>query len=321
MKRALERRGVAVEDSAPGTIRPRTFDGFDAVVLRSNWDYHFTPQAFLEWLGRREAAEIPVWNPPGLVRWNLSKRYLLDLSSAGLPVVPTVVVDGDAEQLPALLAERGWATAVVKPLVSASAHDTVLVPTADAPGVAAAIARGEIRTPVLVQPFVEEIRTRGEWSLVFIDGAFSHAALKHPAPHDFRVQPRLGGRAAAATPPLPVLTTAWSAYSRPLLPLPSLYARIDGVECRRGVPGDGGRAERAGPLLHARARGRGAPCPRHRAAPALRRAESANDCPGRCPVPWGAANHPSHRRPVVSGGRSVVRDEQGRATARGRERP
>lgn len=228
VKRALERRGVAVE-VWPWNDPAATFDGFDAVVLRSNWDYHFTPDAFLGWLGRREAAGIPVWNPPGLVRWNLTKRYLLDLSSAGIPVVPTVVVDGDAEQLPALLAERGWATAVVKPLVSASAHDTVLVPMGDAPGVAAAIARGEIRAPVLVQPFVEEIRTRGEWSLVFIDGMFSHAALKHPAPHDFRVQPRLGGRAAAATPPLPVLTTAERVLAA--LPLPSLYARIDGVEC------------------------------------------------------------------------------------------
>jgi hypothetical protein len=51
--------------------------------------------------------------------------------------------------------------------------------------------------------FVEEIRTQGEWSLVFIDGAFTHAVLKHPARHDFRVQPRLGGRAEAAMPRRP----------------------------------------------------------------------------------------------------------------------
>jgi glutathione synthase/RimK-type ligase-like ATP-grasp enzyme len=86
----------------------------------------------------------------------------------------------------------------------------------------------EIRSPVLVQPFVDEIRTRGEWSLVFIDGAFSHAVLKHPVSGDFRVQPRLGGRAAAATPPAHVLEAA----QRTLAALPSapLYARVDGVE-------------------------------------------------------------------------------------------
>jgi hypothetical protein len=46
-KRALERRGIAVEVRAwndPAAM----FEDFDAVVLRSNWDYHFTPDAFLE---------------------------------------------------------------------------------------------------------------------------------------------------------------------------------------------------------------------------------------------------------------------------------
>ena len=118
---------------------------------------------------------------------------------------------------------------MVKPVVSASAYDTVLVSLADAARVAAAIATGAIRGPVLVQPFVEEIRTQGEWSLVFIDGAFTHAVLKYPAPHDFRVQPRLGGRAKAAMPPLSVLGAAERVLTA--LPLPPLYARIDGVEC------------------------------------------------------------------------------------------
>lgn len=229
--RALETRGVVVEARAwndPGA----SVEGFDAVVLRSNWDYHFTPDVFLEWLRRGEAAGVRLWNPPALVRWNLSKRYLLDLAAAGVPVVPTVLLDGAPERLPGLLAERGWTTAVVKPAVSASAHDTVLVPLADAATVAAAIATGDIRAPVLVQPFVEEIRTRGEWSLVFIDGAFTHAVLKHPTPHDFRVQPRLGGRTAAAVPSPSVLDAAARVLTA--LPLPPLYARIDGVECESG---------------------------------------------------------------------------------------
>ena len=227
VKRALEARGVAVETGAwndPAAI----FEGFGAVVLRSNWDYHFAPQAFLDWLARWEAAGVRLWNPPPLVRWNLSKRYLLDLAAAGVPVVPTVLLDGATERLPALLLERGWATAVVKPAVSASAHDTVLVPIAEAGAVATAIARGEIRAPLLVQPFVEEIRTRGEWSLVFIDGTFTHAVLKHPGPEDFRVQPRLGGRARAAMPPPSILRAAEQVLAA--LPLAPLYARIDGVE-------------------------------------------------------------------------------------------
>ena len=127
---------------APGMTRPRASRASAAVVLRSNWDYHLEPDAFLAWLQTLEGAGINLWNQPDLVRWNLSKRYLLDLAAAGVPVVPTALLDGPPERLPTLLVERGWTTAVVKPAVSASAHGTVLVPMADAPRVAAAIARG-----------------------------------------------------------------------------------------------------------------------------------------------------------------------------------
>jgi hypothetical protein len=43
-QRALERRGVAVE-ARPWNVPGADFRGFDAVVLRSNWEYHPTPKA------------------------------------------------------------------------------------------------------------------------------------------------------------------------------------------------------------------------------------------------------------------------------------
>jgi glutathione synthase/RimK-type ligase-like ATP-grasp enzyme len=232
VKRALEARGATVTARAWNAADAR-FDGFDAVVFRSNWDYHHAPEDFLAWLARGEAAGVPFWNPPELIRWNLSKRYLLDLDKAGIPVVPTVILeDGDAASLPAVMAERGWPVAVVKPLLSASAHDTTLVHAAEAVAVARAIAGGRIRRPVMVQPFVEEIRRRGEWSLVFIDGTLTHAALKHPGDGDFRVQPRFGGRAVAARPHADLVAVGRRALDA--LPLAPLYARVDGVETAAG---------------------------------------------------------------------------------------
>jgi glutathione synthase/RimK-type ligase-like ATP-grasp enzyme len=232
VKRALEARGAAVEVRPWNALGAR-FDGFDAVVFRSNWDYHHEPEAFLAWLARGEAAGISFWNRPDLIRWNLSKRYLQDLERAGVPVVPTIILEeADTGSLPALMAARGWPLAVVKPLVSASGHDTTLVPAAEAAAVARAIAEGRIRRPVMVQPFVEEIRRRGEWSLVFIDGAFTHAALKHPAEGDFRVQPSHGGRSVAAQPDAALVAVGHRALDA--LPLPPLYARVDGIETARG---------------------------------------------------------------------------------------
>ena len=231
-KRALEARGATVTArawNAPGA----RFDGFDLVVFRSNWDYHHAPEDFLAWIARWEAAGARFENPPDLVRWNLSKRYLLDLDKAGIPVVTTVILeDGDAASLPSMMAEREWPVAVVKPLLSASAHDTTLVPAGEAPVVARAIADGRIRRPVMVQPFIEEIRSRGEWSLAFIDGTFSHAALKHPGTGDFRVQPRFGGRAVAARPHADLVAVGRRTLDA--LPLAPLYARVDGVETAAG---------------------------------------------------------------------------------------
>ncbi|MCI0545702.1 MAG: hypothetical protein L0027_00275 [Candidatus Rokubacteria bacterium] len=225
---ALERRGVVVAARAWNDPAAR-FDGFDTVVLRSNWDYHWEVERFLGWLDGVEQAGAAIWNPPALVRWNVSKRYLLALEAAGVPVVPSLVLGEGTPpaRLPALLASRGWPRAVVKPLVSASAHDTVLVTREEAPAVARALEAGEIRGPALVQPFVEEIRSGGEWSLVFIDGVLTHAVLKRPAAGEFRVQLRFGGTAEACAPPPDVAAAAARAMAA--LPVPPLYARVDGV--------------------------------------------------------------------------------------------
>lgn len=231
-QRALEARGATVQARAwndPGA----EWHGFDAVVLRSNWDYHLDPDGFRAWLHRLERAGARVWNPPDLVRWNLSKRYLPALRAAGVPTVPTVILDEqDPPDLAAVMARHGWRAVVVKPEIGASAHDTRLVTEATVDEATAALASGAIRRPVMVQPFLEEITSRGEWSLVFVDGAFTHAVLKRPAPGEFRVQPRLGGTALAGSPPAAALAAARATLAA--VPGPALYARIDGVETREG---------------------------------------------------------------------------------------
>ena len=232
VQRALEARGATVAArawNAPGA----DWDGFDAIVLRSNWDYHFEPDAFLGWLDRLERARARVWNPPALVRWNLTKAYLLDLARAGVPTVATVILEDESRAgLEAVMAARGWSRVVMKPVISASAHDTRLVSAATMDEAVAALRSGAIRRPVLVQPFVEEIQSRGEWSLVFIETEMTHAVLKRPAAGEFRVQPRLGGTVETPEPPDRVRAVARAALAA--LPVPPLYARIDGVEAAAG---------------------------------------------------------------------------------------
>ncbi|MCI0344186.1 MAG: hypothetical protein L0221_01920, partial [Chloroflexi bacterium] len=118
-----------------------------------------------------------------------------------------------------------WDRAVVKPVLSASAHDATLVTPDTAAQVSAAIDEGRLRRPVMVQPFVDEIRPRGEWSLVFIDGALTHAVVKRPAEDDFRVQPRFGGSSIVADPPDGVAAAGHRVLDA--LPVPPLYARVE----------------------------------------------------------------------------------------------
>src|SRR5262245_25178737 len=230
--RALEARGVSVA-AAPWNDPRSRLDGFDLAVFRSSWDYHHAPDAYLAWLARWEGAGVRFWNPPELVRWNLSKRYLLDLERAGVGIIPTVIAgDAGLAPLPAILAERGWARAVVKPVLAASAHDAILVTADTAAALGADIDAGRRRRPVMVQPFVEEIRTRGEWSLIFVDGELTHAVIKRPGAGDFRVQPRFGGSAEPARPPADVVAAGQRALGA--LPHAPLYARADGIPTDAG---------------------------------------------------------------------------------------
>ena len=229
---ALAERGAHVEGRA-WNEPAADFEGFDAVVLRSNWDYHFDPEAFLAWLERLERAGARVFNPPALVRWNVSKRYLIALQAAGVPTVATAALaDETGAGLEAIMRGRGWRTCVLKPEIGASAHDARIVTDDTLAEAATAIATGAIRRPLLVQPFVDEIRTRGEWSLVLIEGRLTHSVLKLPAAGDFRVQSYLGGTVRTEPAPPGAVSAARAALA--LLPEPPLYARIDGVETSGG---------------------------------------------------------------------------------------
>src|SRR5690349_21504449 len=146
---ALAPLGVQVE-GRPWNERSAEFTGFDAVVLRSNWDYHFEPAAFLAWLDRIERAGVRLFNPPALVRWNVSKRYLLALEAAGVPTVATAALaDETGAGLEAIMRGHGWRTCVLKPEIGASAHDTRIVTEQSLAEAATAIATGAIRRPLL----------------------------------------------------------------------------------------------------------------------------------------------------------------------------
>jgi glutathione synthase/RimK-type ligase-like ATP-grasp enzyme len=198
---------------------------FDQVILRSCWDYHLRVTEFLEWIGELERLSVPVLNSPRLVRWNADKKYLRQLQDKGSRIPETVWIgEGEEANVQTILESQCWSNAVAKPTVSASAHCLKRVFIGE-PAV-------RMRGPAMVQQFIPEILVDGEWSLVFIQGQFSHAALKRPTAGEFRVQAQYGGTAKAAEPSARMISVAKKIIDD--LPETPLYARVDGTEDELG---------------------------------------------------------------------------------------
>lgn len=226
---ALEARGAVVSARPWDAVDASTPD--TAVCIRSTWDYHLRIDEFRRWVSAFQSGPTRLWNPPDTVLWNLDKKYLHGLERQGIAIPLTRwLPSGSALDPAALFRGSGWSQAVLKPRVSASAHGTLLVtPETVLPGDVAAHLSA---TGALLQEFIPEIRTRGEVSLMFFDGEFSHAVCKEAAAGDFRVQAHFGG-GARVIPARPELV-AFGARVLAAASLPWVYARVDVVDAARG---------------------------------------------------------------------------------------
>jgi glutathione synthase/RimK-type ligase-like ATP-grasp enzyme len=200
---------------------------YSAVVIRSTWDYHLHLDEFLAWLDRLESLDVRVLNAPSLVRWNAEKGYLRDLADRGVAIVPTRWVErGERSSLADIVRETGWTDVVVKPSVSASAHQTWRMSSDEAGAREAEFSSMVDSGRVLVQPFLEAIQTEGEWSLLFYGGEYSHGVLKRPRRGDFRVQQAHGGTSDVMEPSRDVIEQGRLALQA--AGESTHYARVDG---------------------------------------------------------------------------------------------
>lgn len=220
----LQARGIEVR-AVPWRADRIDWSTFDAVVIRSTWDYQSAPGAFLDVLEDIRNSGTLLLNQLETVRWNLDKGYLRDLDDRGVAIVPSrFAVALDEALLTRAFEAFAVDEIVAKPTVSANADDTFRVRRGDREALARAIARLSGRSS-LVQPFVPAIVDEGEFSLFYFAGAFSHAILKSPADGDFRVQEEHGGRLRAIVPDARLRARADAAIA--VIREETLYARVD----------------------------------------------------------------------------------------------
>jgi glutathione synthase/RimK-type ligase-like ATP-grasp enzyme len=203
------------------------WSAFDAVLIRTIWDYFKHHAAFLDWLDRLDRLGVPTINDSALLRWNSDKRYLLELARHDVPIIPTRLAS--AAELPGVLATMSGSL-VIKPSISGGAWHTVRGSVGDA-AFDAAVAKLPRELDYLVQPFVPEVVSAGEWSLLYFAGTFSHAVLKRPAAGDYRVQGEHGGSAVPAQPDAATLAAAAHALAAvaAIGHGDHAYVRVDGV--------------------------------------------------------------------------------------------
>jgi glutathione synthase/RimK-type ligase-like ATP-grasp enzyme len=216
--------GWSVE-AVPWTGTP-AWRSFDAVVVRSTWDYQNHLLRFHDVLAQIVRDDVPLFNSLALITWNSSKTYLRDLARHGVAITPTLWREelhlGEVTQF---FGELGTGEIVVKPQIGANSDGVFRLRQEGWQAMADAVSSYYAGRSLFVQPFLGSILREGEYSLFYFNGRFSHAVLKSPEPGNFLVQEEHGGRIQPVQP-TDVLLSAGDKVLSVLSEVP-LYARVD----------------------------------------------------------------------------------------------
>lgn len=242
---ALHARGLTVEH--PNWDDPAVdWARYDAIVLRTVWDYHDKAEAFDAWLDA-VPARTKLLNPAPVVRWNGRKDYLRELEAEGVAIAPTRWLPaGERHDLARCCRELGVeGRAFLKPLVGANASHTLRFDSASELPAAQVFLDGlEPARAMMLQPYLDSVEREGEYSLIYFADQLSHATRKIPVPGDYRVQDDWGASDEPWTPDAPALAlgqqtlAALARIARArswAIELPLLYARVDLLRDARGA--------------------------------------------------------------------------------------
>jgi len=207
------------------------WDQFQAVIIRSPWDYQDDAEAFLQVLTQIEASSAQLENSLSVVKWNIDKGYLQELADNKIAIVPTIWGTSFSEAiLDSAFRQFNTEHLVIKPRISANADNTFCLRKDNYQSLIKQLSAVFKEKCFMLQPFMDNIVSEGEYSLFYFNGEYSHAILKTPKKDDFRVQEEHGGSLQAIIPEVhlkqcadAVIAVTASIHNTPL------YARVDFV--------------------------------------------------------------------------------------------
>ena len=225
---ALTELGVE-HAQVPWTDPTVDWSAFDAVLIRTTWDYASQRDDFVAW-ARRVAQQTRLFNPPHVIEWNTDKHYLQDLERSGVSIAPTEWMEaGDRVQVRDILERRGWDRGFIKPIFGQTARETLRFDATEE-GMAQAQAHCDRLLPhegLMMQPYLHAVETLGEHSAILFEGRTSHVVQKIPVPGDYRVMDDYG----ASDRPSSLDRSGLALCERAVAAVPHdgtlLYARVD----------------------------------------------------------------------------------------------
>ncbi|MCB0279525.1 MAG: hypothetical protein KDD94_08495 [Calditrichaeota bacterium] len=201
---------------------------YQAVVIRSCWNYHLFPNEFLQWIDKLTDHGVTVYNNPEIIRWNLYKTYLRDLQEQGIAIIPTRWFSkGESVNIKKVLEDENWNDAVIKPVVSLGSYKTWRYSNLSDSENQAEFDQLIKSNEMMIQEFQDSILSEGEYSFIFLNGRFRFAIVKKPVANEFRVQEEYGGSKDWIEVPESLIKQAENVIDK--IDADLLYARVDGV--------------------------------------------------------------------------------------------
>ena len=194
-------------------------------IFRTTWDYFERYDEFFNWLEKTKHKTRFI-NSYDLIKWNIDKYYLRELSNKEINIPPTLfLTKSQNTSLTQLFNQTQWDEVVLKPTISGAARETYRINKSNHTKYEKIFQKLISKENMIFQEFQKNILKLGEISLIIIGGEFTHAVKKKAKKGDFRVQDDHGGTVEEYEPNSLEISFAENCIKK--CPSEPLYARVD----------------------------------------------------------------------------------------------
>ncbi len=213
----LRNKNIEVEPVIWGDEDFPKLKKYKLVIMRSPWDYMDNMEnrrRFPLWVKSLLKHKVTVENSVPFMSWLMDKKYLKDILKQGVPIIDTLITNKTEKfNLSELFLQKG--PLVIKPCISAAGVGLHFIQNKnEAESMQTTFNELFKKEEHLIQPLIEDIKVHGEWSLIFINGKYSHSIHKLPKQGSILIHTERGGSIHFKDAPEVLLEHASNSYEK-----------------------------------------------------------------------------------------------------------